>query len=185
MNDIKLLGISGSLRAGSFNTKLMHEGARLLKPAEFTQADIKMPLYDGDAEAAEGQPGQAHAFYKAISDADAVLISTPEYNGQMPGVLKNALDWVSRIKPSAFLWKPTAIVSAAAGRGGGVLAQQNLQLGIAPLRPLLVPGPGVMVAGAMKEFDDAGRLTNERYETALKDLMDGLAELAAFSKSRS
>ncbi len=184
MTDIKLLGISGSSREGSFNTKLMREAARLLSPGEFTTADLTMPLYNGDEEAANGQPAAAQKLYDAIVAADAVVIATPEYNGQIPGVLKNALDWVSRIKPGAFLWKPTAIMSAAAGRGGGALAQQNLQLGLAPLRPLLVPGPAVAVAGAFNEFDDDGRLSSERYEAALTELMSGLTELVAFSKSR-
>jgi len=95
MADPKLLGISGSLRKASTNTMLVREAARLFGPADFTMADIRMPLYDGDLEEASGIPAEAMTLHGQIRDADAIIISTPEYNKNLPGVLKNALDWVS------------------------------------------------------------------------------------------
>lgn len=185
MAQYNLLGISGSLRAGSFNTKLVQEAARLFDPAAFSLAEIDMPLFDGDAEAADGQPPQAHAFFEAITQADAVIISTPEYNGAVPGGLKNAFDWLSRIEGNPLAWKPTAIMAAAAGRAGGVRALHNLRHVLAPFQPLLVPGPEIAVAGAGKEFGEDNRLISEHYEKNLKAQMDGLRELAGFAASRA
>ena len=93
-----LLGISGSLRAASTNTKLVKAAATAFDPAELTLADLRMPLYDGDLEEASGVPEEAKTLADQIAAADAVIISTPEYNKLLPGVLKNALDWVSRTK---------------------------------------------------------------------------------------
>ncbi len=86
-------------------------------------------------------------------------------------MLKNALDWVSRTKPNPWHDKPVAIVSATAGRAGGERTQFALRLCMVPFRPRLVTGPEVLVAGAAEQFDEAGRLTNDRYDAALAELM--------------
>ena len=115
MAHVKLLGLSGALRKGSTNTLLLQEAARLMGDAELTLADLNLPLYDGDLEAAEGVPAAVQKLAAQISEADAVVISTPEYNRGLSGVVKNALDWVSRVEGSAWAGKPVALMSSAAG----------------------------------------------------------------------
>lgn len=170
MSDPTLLVMSGSLRRGSFNRKLMHEAARLFgtKPVV---ADLGLPLYDGDAEAAGGVPAAVRALAGQIAGADAVVIATPEYNQSFSGVLKNALDWVSRAGGAPWKDKPVAIVSATAGRAGGARAQYALRLALNPFQPRLLTGPEVMVGGAADHFDDDGRLKEGRSLTALEALM--------------
>ncbi len=169
-----LLGISGSLRAGSFNTMLMEEAARAFAPAEFTRADLHLPLYDGDLEEAEGIPASVQRLADQIAAADAVVIACPEYNKAPPGVLKNALDWVSRTKPNPWAGKPVAIVSATGGRAGGERTQSALRLMLVPFRPRLLPGPEVLVGQNTGQFDAEGRLTNEINAKALAELMAAL-----------
>ncbi len=173
MSSGKLLGISGSLRANSVNTKLMKEAARIFDPAEFTQADLRLPLYDGDLED-QGIPAEVMTLSNQIAEADAVVISGPEYNASISGVLKNALDWVSRTRMGPWRDKPVALMSAAAGRTGGARAQWIMRLSLNPFRPRLLVGPELMVASAAAQFDEAGCLTNERYEATLTELMDAL-----------
>ena len=169
----KLLGISGSLRAASTNTKLVKAAAQAFDPAEFTLADLNMPLYDGDVEERDGIPAAAQALSDQIAAADAIILSTPEYNKLLPGVLKNALDWVSRIGP---VWKdkPVAVMSAAAGRAGGERAQWTLRLALLPFRPAILPGPEVMLANSGKAFDDSGHLTDEFALKLVTELMGDL-----------
>ncbi|MEP5088135.1 MAG: NADPH-dependent FMN reductase, partial [Paracoccaceae bacterium] len=93
-----LLGLSGSLRKQSTNRLLLREAARLFGDAEYIEGDLDFPLYNGDNEAAEGVPASVQILADQIAAADAVVISTPEYNKGLSGVLKNALDWVSRTK---------------------------------------------------------------------------------------
>lgn len=168
-----LLTISGSLRADSVNRKLLAEAARLYEGAKPVEADLRLPLYDGDLEA-RGMPASVVTLANKISCAEAVVISTPEYNQSISGVLKNALDWVSRTKGSPWLDKPVAIMSAAAGRAGGARGQYVLRLAMAPFRPRLINGPEILVAGAMNEFDEHGRLTNDHYLASLTEMMERL-----------
>jgi chromate reductase len=99
------------------------------------------------------------------------VIATPEYNKSFPGVLKNALDWVSRIKGGPWRDKPVAIISAAAGRAGGERSQFALRLAMMPFRARVLPGPEVMVADASNAFGPDGQLKDERYSKALAELM--------------
>lgn len=176
MGTHSLLGISGSLRAGSYNTRLVHEAARLFDPADFALADLRLPLYDGDLEEAHGIPQEVQRLADQITAADAVVISTPEYNKSISGVLKNALDWVSRTKGAPWRDKPVAIVSATGGRAGGERTQFALRLCLTPFRPRLLTGPEVLVGQCADQFDDAGRLTNDRYENNLSELMQALKD---------
>ena len=169
----KLLGLSGSLRDASLNTKLVHEAGRLFDPERFVLGDLRLPLYDGDLEA-KGLPDEVQLLSDQIAEADAVVVSTPEYNKNLSGVLKNALDWVSRTDGNPWAGKPVAILSATAGRAGGERAQNSLRLCLQPFRPLILQGPEVLVGGAASEFDEAGQLTNERYLTVLGNLMEDL-----------
>ena len=114
---VKLLGVSGSLRRESFNTKLVREAFRVFGAAETEMADLNLPLFNEDLEA-EGTPESVTRLIGQIKAADALVISSPEYNKAPPGSLKNALDWISRAKPMPTEGKPTAIMSAAAGRAG-------------------------------------------------------------------
>ena len=170
----KLLLISGSLRKESFNRKLLAEAARFFDAQEVVTADLSLPLYDGDLEEAEGIPAAVQTLADQIAAADAVVISTPEYNKNLSGVLKNALDWVSRTKGGPWDGKPVAILSATAGRAGGERAQNSLRLCLQPFRPNLLQGPEVLVGECQKQFDETGRLTNERYEAGLTKLMQAL-----------
>ncbi|TBX28248.1 NADPH-dependent FMN reductase [Nioella sediminis] len=170
----KLLGICGSLRAGSYNRKLLREAARIYDPAEFVEADLHLPLYDGDLEEARGIPASVQALADQISAAEAVVISGPEYNKGLSGVLKNALDWVSRTKGSPWRDKPVAIMAATGGRAGGERTQWTLRLCLLPFRPKLISGPEVLVGNCSTQFDEDGRLVNERYEAALSELMGEL-----------
>jgi len=171
---MKLLTISGSLRKASLNRKLLAEAARLFGEADVTVADLQLPLYDGDLEEADGIPTSVQTLADQIAAADAVVISSPEYNQAPSGVLKNALDWVSRVDGSPWANKPVALIHAAAGRTGGARANYALRLMMAPFATDLVQGPEILVAGAFKEFDADGRLTNERYIKALTTLMTDL-----------
>lgn len=174
MAQYRLLGISGSLRKEATNRKLVAEAARLFDPAEFTVADLQLPLYDGDDEDASGIPDRVQVLADAIASADAVVISGPEYNGSVSGVLKNALDWVSRTKGGPWRNKPVALLSAAGGRSGGARTQSALRLCMNPFRARVLPGPEVMVAESGDAFDADGRLINERTAKGLTELMDAL-----------
>ena len=178
MTKLTLLGIAGALRKGSTNRLLLAQARAAFGPATALEADLRLPLYDGDLEEDHGIPAGVTALHAQIAAADAVVISTPEYNKAPPGVLKNALDWVSRIKGNPWKDKPVAIISAAGGRGGGDRSQFALRLMLTPFQPLLLTGPEVMVADSSAAFDDAGKLTDARYQKALDDLMAQLRHRA-------
>ncbi len=163
MSEPILLGLSGSLRQNATNRKLLREAARLFEPGSFIEADLNLPLYDGDVEEGEGIPAAVHTLAEQIAQAHAVIISTPEYNKGPSGVLKNALDWVSRTKGNPWANKPVAVMSAAAGRAGGERAQMILRAFMVPFQPCILQGPEIHLASSSGEFDEDGRLSNERY----------------------
>ncbi len=175
---LTLFGIPGALRAGSLNRRLLAEARRLFGPAAYAEADLRLPWYDGDLEASQGIPPEVQHLADQIAAADAVVIATPEYNRAPPGVLKNALDWVSRTKGRPFRDKPLAIVSAADGPGGGDRAQYALRLMMVAFRPHLLQGPEVLLPDAGKAFDAEGRLVNPAKEKALAELMADLRKAA-------
>lgn len=176
MADFTLLGICGALRAGSTNAKLLREAARLFGPCTYIEADLNMPLFDGDLEATDGIPAPVQTLADQIVQADGVLISTPEYNKGPPGVLKNALDWVSRTTGQPWADKPVAVMSAAAGRAGGERAQMILRSYMVPFRACVLPGPEIHLAGSSSQFGDDDRLTSERYVATLSELMTALKD---------
>ena len=175
---LTLLGIPGALRAASTNRLLLAEARRAFGDATYIEADLRLPLFDEDLEIAEGFPAAVLALHAQITSADAIIIATPEYNKALPGVLKNALDWVSRVPGAAWRDKPVAILSAADGRAGGERAQYSLRLCLTPFRPRVLPGPEVMIAHSRSAFDAAGRLTDERSRKGLTELM-GLLRIEA------
>ena len=177
MSSLRLLGICGSLRAQSWNRKLMLEAARIFDPAEFVDGNLRLPLYDGDLEA-QGIPPEVQALADQIKTADAVVIAGPEYNKALSGVLKNALDWVSRVPGGVWRGKPVAIVSAAAGRAGGERSQMTMRHAMLPFRAHVLPGPEVFIAAPDREFDENGRLINEMPVKLLTELMGDLRAAA-------
>jgi chromate reductase len=152
----------------------MLEAATAFGEADFIIGDLNFPLYNGDDETAHGAPEAVRALAAQIAQADAIIIATPEYNKGPSGVLKNALDWVSRVKGAPWKGKPVAIMSAADGRAGGERAQLALRSFLTPFNPRLLLGPEIAVAGSANEFDTDGRLTGERYRKNLGILMADL-----------
>lgn len=178
MSDPLLVGLCGALRAESANRKLLRESARLFGPCRYEEGDLRLPLFDEDLQIAEGIPPEVQRLSDLIAGADAVVISTPEYNKAPPGVLKNALDWISRTDGTPWTGKPVAVMSAAAGRAGGERSQSILRLCMVPFQPRILQGPEVHIADCRNEFDETGRLKSDRYEATLRKLMEKLrAEL--------
>ena len=170
MSSGRLLGLCGSLRAASFNARLMRDAAAIFDPAEFVQGNLRLPLYDGDLETAQGVPEMVQTLADQIEAADAVIIAGPEYNKAISGVLKNALDWVSRTEGAPWRDKPVAIMSATGGRSGGERTQSSMRECMVAFQPRLVLGPAVLVGQASGQFD-GDHLTNEMNRKALQALM--------------
>jgi chromate reductase len=174
MADPQLLGISGALRKDSTNSRLVREAARVFGPCNFSEANLRLPLYDGDDEMATGIPPEVQRLAEQIADADVVVISTPEYNKGPTGVLKNALDWVSRTKLAPWKGKPVAVMSAAAGRAGGERAQMILRGFMVPFQARVLAGPEMHLADSGNQFDAGEHLTSEQYIKTLTLLMENL-----------
>jgi NAD(P)H-dependent FMN reductase len=176
----RLVGISGSLRKDSYNSALLRAAAELA-PAG-TQVEIAsiagIPLYDGDVETAQGIPAPVAALKDKIAGADGLLLVTPEYNGSLPGVFKNAIDWLSR--PAAdidrvFGNKPVAIMGATPGRAGTRLAQSAWLPVLRALGTRAWFGEQLYVAGASQAFDAHGRLVDEKIKKLLSEFLVGFA----------
>lgn len=182
----RILGISGSLRRGSFNRALL-ETAGELAP-EGAEVSIfeglrDIPPYDDDLRQERPQPA-VERLKDAIRSADAVLFSTPEYNHGLPGVLKNAIDWVSRPIPDNPLRnKPVAIMGASTGVMGTVRAQQQLREVLQGFTPVLHT-PEVLVTSSDTRFDDGGRLTDPAGRQFVHTLVEGLVDWAEQLKPR-
>jgi chromate reductase len=179
---LKVLGISGSLRDGSYNTTLLRSAAELLPyDAEFElwQGLKAVPPYDEDDDV-EPAPAAVAALRAAIAGADAVLFATPEYNASVPGVLKNALDWVSRpLRSNPLRSKPVAVIGASTGAFGAVWAQAELRKVLAAIGARVLED-GVAVGHAPTRFDDQGRLSDEELRGQLAGVIESLVrELTA------
>jgi len=175
MSDIKVLGICGSLRKGSFNRMALHV-AQELAPAgmKVDIADISaFPLYNEDVRA-QGFPPAVQTFRDQIAAADALLFVTPEYNYSVSGVLKNAIDWASRPPNQPFDGKPVAIMGASGGVLGTARAQYHLRQTCVFLNMFPVNKPEVMIPQAQNRFDAEGRLTDETAKGLIKQLMESL-----------
>jgi NAD(P)H-dependent FMN reductase len=168
---MRILGLSGSLRKGSFNTALLRAAAELCPSGVRLEAHTiaGIPLYDGDLEQREGLPPAVVALKEAISAADGMLIATPEYNGSLPGPLKNALDWCSRPTSDiarVFGGLPTALCGATPGRSGTGYVQTAW---LPVLRVLQVRfWPGSLQVPSAHEAFEGGRLV----DTALRDRLE-------------
>jgi chromate reductase len=178
---MKILGISGSLRRGSYNTSLLGAAAGLL-PAdvefELWSGLKEVPPYDEDDDTEEA-PAAATALRKAIAGADALLFATPEYNSSVPGQLKNAIDWASRPPATNPLRnKPAAVVGASTGAFGAVWSQAELRKVLAATGARVVEGE-VAVGHAPTRFDEDGRLADENLLEQLEEVVAGLVAAAA------
>ena len=181
---MRVLGISGSLRQDSHNSKLLRTAAELLPPGAELEVyeDLKaIPPYDADDELEAGDP--VSGLRDAIADADAVLVVTPEYNASIPGVLKNALDWVSRPHATNSLrGKPAAVVGASTGMFGAVWAQAETRKILQTIGARVVDRE-LPVAEADERFDADGRLEDpelrELYAEILAELGDAVEARAA------
>ena len=171
---MRILGIPGSLRAGSYNRSLLREAERVAPAGvELVLHELHdIPLYDGDVEAA-GDPPAVAAFKDAIRDADALLIATPEYNRGVPGGLKNALDWASRPPfGSPLAGKPVAMMGAG-GRRGTAGAQAQLRDALAFPRAQVLE-QSVLVPMAWEHFDEHGRLVDDGVTRQIESLLHAL-----------
>jgi chromate reductase len=177
---LNVLGISGSLRKGSYNTASLRAAQELAPPGMRIEiADIAaLPLYNEDVKAA-GFPPPVQHLRQRIAAADALLFATPEYNYSMSGVLKNAIDWASRPPDQPFNDKPAAIMGASPGVTGTARAQYHLRQSCVFLNMHLVNRPEVMIGAAASRFDAEGRLTDEATRGFVLDLLVALAAWTA------
>ena len=170
---MRILAISGSLREASYNTLLAHAAAALAPAGvevEVYDGLGSLPLYDADLDG-EDAPAPVRELRERIADADAVLFVTPEYNGSVPGVLKNAVDWASRPGHKSVLsGKPVAIIGAASGVVGTARAQIHLREIMFSTLARVMPHPGVLVNLAPQKFQD-GRLADEPTRVFLADYL--------------
>ena len=185
---MKVLGISGSLRKGSYNTALLR-AARELAPEGMTIEIYdrlgEIPPYNGDVEA-EGDPEPVVRFKDAVRGADALLLATPEYNYGTSGVLKNAIDWASRPPRESVLdRKPVALLGASAGIGGTAQAQLNVRQALAFPGAQTMPEPELLISRVRDKFDPELNLTDELARAALRDLLasfeDWIGQVQALS----
>ena len=176
-----IVGIAGSLREGSYNGALLRAAAELAPPGTTLEgASIRgIPLYDGDVESQSGIPEPVRELKDRIAQADGLLLVTPEYNHSVPGVFKNAIDWLSRPSkdiPRVFGGRPVALMGATPGKGGTLLAQTAWLpiLRVLGMSPWF--GGRLLVAGADKLFDDGGTLVDETIRKQVQGFMAGFAK---------
>lgn len=183
---VKILGISGSLRAGSYNTSLLR-AAQAMSGTDL-QLEVAtlggIPLYDGDLEASEGIPAAVSALKQRILASDALLLATPEYNNSIPGVFKNALDWLSRPpKDTAAVFgnRPVAVIGASPGGFGTVVAQGAWLAVLKTLGTRQWSGGKLMVSRAHQVFDTDGALVDDTVRQQLAEFVNGFAAFARAS----
>ena len=175
---IKILGIVGSLRKGSYNKSLMRIAANLLP--ENTELEVfdlsRIPLFNQDI--LDVQPPKIVMQFKTkIRGADAILIASPEYNYSIPGVLKNAIDWASRPpEDNAFDAKPVAIMSASPGRLGGARMQYHLRQTFVFVNMYPLNRPEFMLSNANEHFDGDGNLKDEETRQRIRELLTALVQ---------
>ncbi|QFQ89805.1 NAD(P)H-dependent oxidoreductase (plasmid) [Paracoccus kondratievae] len=173
-----ILGLSGSLRRASFNSGLLRAAADVAPEGVTIQIGSirEVPLYDGDLEAASGLPTAVRELQSQLGAADALLLVTPEYNNGIPGVLKNAIDWLSRGEGlGLFVGKPVAVIGASPGGFGTILAQNHWLPVLRTLKTDLWTQGRLMVSRAESLFDDQGNLTDERTRESLRKYLGGFA----------
>ena len=179
----RILGISGSLRAGSFNTALLHAAQQVAGDDVTLEAATLhgIPLYDGDVEARDGEPAAVTALKQRILASDGVLLVTPEYNNGIPGVFKNGIDWLSRGTPgipAVFGDRPFALVGASPGGFGTILSQNHWLPVLKTLGVEHWAGSRLYLSRAGQAFDTNGGLADERTRAQLVEFVQGFARFA-------
>jgi len=177
----RILALPMSLRRDSFNRRLANAAAEVAPEfAEFEVGSIAgIPLYDADVELREGQPAASEALKDKIAELDGVLFVTPEYATSIPGVAKNALDWMARPPddvPRVWADLPVGLIGATPGRGGTRGSQQAWLTVLRYLGTRLWTGTSLYMASARDSFDDEGRLTDEKVRELLTRYVSGFAE---------
>lgn len=181
---LSILGLPGSLRAASLNRGVLRAlAARMPDDTTLTIYELRdLPLYDGDLDI-EGGPASVNALKEAVAQADAVLFATPEYNYGVPGVLKNAIDWISRpAYRSVLAHKPVAIVSAASSPVGGARAQGQLKQILLGTVSDLLPSPELAIGQAQMRLTAEGDLLDEALEKSLSRLANDLVRFVLARK---
>ncbi|MCX4509227.1 NAD(P)H-dependent oxidoreductase [Streptomyces sp. NBC_01619] len=178
---LRVLVFGAALRAGSVNARLASLVARLVSDTGATadlagMREFTMPLFDGDVEAAEGLPEGALALRDRLERCDAFVISSPEYNASVPGVLKNAIDWVSRVRPQPFKTKHALLVSASPSMVGGNRGLWALRIPLEHLGTRVYPDM-FSLAEAYQSFTEDGRLANDRLQQRLAETVTGFLSL--------
>lgn len=177
-NVIELLGISGSLRSGSYNSALLRAASELAPEGvriEIYDAMGDIPLYNDDVRLA-GEPASVTRMKQHIAAVDGIFIVTPEYNNSVPGVLQNAIDWLSRpLAESPLRGKPAGIAGVATGNFGTVRAQTALRQVLASTATVAMVRPELAVFQAANRFDADGNLTDETTRELLRNYLAALA----------
>lgn len=176
----RVLAIAGSLRKRSWNLQLLEAAAQCAPIGmiiDVYREHSTIPLFDEDLEQATGTGTQSvQRLRREVAAADAILISTPEYNQSIPGVLKNTIDWLSRdYAEEVLVGKPVAIMGASGGRWGTRLAQQALRQTLVATESLVMPGPALFVSHVDRLFSDAGTLNDTPTNDALQGVLRSLA----------
>ena len=171
---MKLLAFAASLRRESFNRKLIQLAVDLARDAEIEVDladfhDFDMPLYDADLQAASGFPGGARELARRIESADGLMIASPEYNYSIPGTLKNAIDWVSRMRPMPLSGKHGVLLAASTSLVGGIRGLWALRVPLEGLNVTLYPGMFAL-AQAQQAFDERGKLKDPAAQERLAKL---------------
>jgi chromate reductase len=178
---LNVLVICGSLRKGSFN-RMLTRALPALAPPDIKLTDApsigNLPLYNADIQTERGDPPEVKALVDLVRAADGLLIVSPEYNWSIPGTIKNAIDWVSRVKDQPFVNKPVALQSAAPGLLGGSRMQYHMRQSLTSVDALILIRPEVFVNLAARKFDEkTGELTDQPTRDIVKQQ---LAEFAKF-----
>lgn len=188
MAKTKILAFAGSTRKESWNKKLVKMAAADIagQDVEVTLidlADYPMPFYDGDIESEHGLPENARKLKQLFAEHDGFLISTPDYNGSFPAVLKNALDWISRREPGApvliepFQGKVAGLLSCSPGKGGGLRAIEKLRVQLSDIGVMVLPEI-YAVGGITTAFNEAGKLSDEKVAANVHKLGEKLVKTA-------
>lgn len=181
MNDeaMKIIGIPGSLRVGSFNRMLLANMFKLLP--EWSEGEILdlngIPVFNQELE--YEQPPEVNRLKQKVIKSDLIVFSTPEYNHSMSGVLKNSLDWLSRPpKDNPFPWKVAVVVSASTGSVGGARAQEDLRRVLASLGAIVVPRPEIIIVNSDKKFNQNSELVDPIAIKLISELLNNAVKLA-------
>ncbi len=188
MSNVRIVAFAGSLRSGSFNKKLIKIAAAGARAAgagvtEIDLRDIPMPLYDGDIEREHGLPPNAKVFKRLLIEHHGFLISSPEYNSAVSGVLKNAIDWASRPEPNepalvAYKGKVAGLVSACPGHLGGIRGLAVLRSILSNIGVIVIPTQ-MAISRASDAFELGGELKDERQQTAVEFVGAEVVSVAA------